>query len=173
MENKFILDGECSIENFWESFDKKNYVGYTKEELTAWKVKAFDQIHFQISETDLALTENLNFENNNFNFENLYYVIKNIIDEFEDTYMQAELKYRQNKNEKKELSDDIISDKKIEYLAKEYYKKIGFDRSDWLNKNQQNAFFNFVEEKTKIKAHHFAWILIKRNYNFDYMMKNN
>lgn len=124
MENKFILDGECSIENFWESFDKKNYVGYTKEELTAWKVKAFDQIHFQISETDLALTENLNFENNNFNFENLYYVIKNIIDEFEDTYMQAELKYRQNKNEKKNYLMILYLIRKLNILRKNIIKKL-------------------------------------------------
>ncbi|RPF54784.1 hypothetical protein [Abyssicoccus albus] len=66
--------------------------GYTKEQLTNWKIESFDKIHWYISHVDVILTEDMyNEEEQQYDFEELYYRLRDIIYEFEDRYMSSEI----------------------------------------------------------------------------------
>lgn len=65
--------------------------GYTEEQLKEWQVEAFNKIHWQISHADVILTEDMFEDEQVYDFEALFYRLRDIIYEFEDTYMSAEL----------------------------------------------------------------------------------
>lgn len=63
---------------------------YTKEQLKEWQVEAFNKIHWQISHADVILTEDMYEDEQVYDFEALFYRLRDIIYEFEDTHMSAQ-----------------------------------------------------------------------------------
>lgn len=65
--------------------------------------------------------------------------------------------------------EDLVSEKQLDQYIDEFYRSIHFERNSWLNTQQQQACYKFIGEKLNIKPHLVSWILIKRDYNLDYM----